>query len=374
MFKKHLNNYLVLMSCIIIASCGAPQRPTKTYTATLTGNGSSFSLPLSSLLFKKYMQDANIKIDYTSENSYLGIDALINQEVDFALSIATLTDKQVQQNPDILHIPVAAASINFAYNIPNKGFSLSDDPIYLTPDLLAQILNKQITKWNDPKIIAINKEAAITKDRVFPDLPITLIQRSTNSADTDLLTKFLTKSAPSWKHGNITKLPFSDGTMERKTTLEMMQLLSQTPGALTYTTMIYGIQNNIPLIRVKNYLGIYGRGCNFRTLESMKVAETNMDNRVDLTYPHEGREAAVASGFSFILVKKEQNYNNRTKEQAQETVNFINWLLSPAAQRELEPLFFASLTPKFRNAAKKTLAELTYDGEPLTPEIIEIKK
>ncbi len=374
MLKKQLDNYLVLMLCILITSCGTPQRPTKTYKATLIGNGSSFSLPLSSLLFKKYTQDANIKIDYTSENSYLGIDTLINQEVDFALSMATLTDKQIKQNPDILHIPVAAASINLAYNIPKKGFSLSDDPIYLTPDLLAQILNKQITKWNDPKIIAINKEASITKDRVFPDLPITLIQRSTNSADTDLLTKFLAKSAPSWKHRNITKLPLSDSTIERKTTLEMMQVLSQTPGALTYTTMIYGVQNNIPLLRIKNYLGVYGRGCNFRTLESMKVAQTNIDNRVDLTYPHEGREAAVASGFSYILVKKEQNYNNRTKEQAQETVNFINWLLSPSAQRELEPIFFASLTPKFRNAAKKTLAEITYDGKLLIPETIEIKK
>ncbi|MDK2819147.1 MAG: substrate-binding domain-containing protein [Spirochaetota bacterium] len=370
MFEKYLNSYLVVILCIIITNCSTPQRPVKIYKATITGIGSSFSLPLSSLLFKKFTKESNINISYTTENSYTGIDAIINQEVDFALSIASLTDQQVKENPDILHIPIAAASINFAYNIPGKGFSIFDDPVYLTPELLVQILNKEIIKWNDPKIIALNTKFSTDKTRVFPDLSITFIQRSTNSADTALFTKFLTKATPTWKQGNINKFKMIGNTLERLTSLEMMQLLSQTPGALTYTTMIYGTQNNIPLIRINNYLGTYGRGCNFRTLESMKVAETNNDNRVDLTYPHKGKEAAVATGFVYIIVKKEQNYNNRTKEQAQVTVNFINWLLSPSAQKELEPIFFATLTPKFRNAAKKKLTELTYNKEPLIAETI----
>ena len=146
MFKKYLNSYLVVILCIIITNCSTPQRPIKIYKATITGLGSSFSLPLSSLLFKKFTKESNINISYTAENSYTGIDAIINQEVDFALSMAALTDQQLKENPDILHIPIAAASINFAYNIPEKGFSIFDDPVYLTPELLVQILNGMILR------------------------------------------------------------------------------------------------------------------------------------------------------------------------------------------------------------------------------------
>ncbi|MGL6082636.1 MAG: hypothetical protein ACRC4N_09315, partial [Gammaproteobacteria bacterium] len=168
-----------------------------------------------------------------------------------------------------------------------------------------------------------------------------------------------------WKGGRTNKLP--SGNKEGETALDLMKTLVQTPGGLTYTTMIYGIQNNIPLIRIRNYLGVYGRGCNFRTLEAMKVAATNSDNRVDLTYPQEGMESGVATGMMYILIKKEQNYNNKTKAQAQSLVDFIDWLLSPTAQRELEPLYFTGLTPKFRYSARTMLSNVVYDGEQLIP-------
>ncbi|MGL5956449.1 MAG: phosphate ABC transporter substrate-binding protein PstS [Brevinema sp.] len=361
-----MNRYIAFFFLITL-SCTTPQRPISTpkNINSLTGKGSSFVLPMTSKLFPMFEKNYTIRINYETQNSYVGIDALITSEVDFALTSVPLTDQQYKDNPDILHIPIAAAGINFAYNIPGAEFSLNADPVYLTPEILAKILNHQITHWNDPEITDLNKKVAEDTTRVFPNLPISVIQRADISGDTYLLTSFLTKATSLWKNGQTNKLP--SGNKEGATALDLMKTLVQTPGGLTYTTMIYGIQNNIPLIRIRNHLGVYGRGCNFRTLEAMKVASTNTDNRVDLTYPQEGRESGVATGIMYILIKKEQNYNNKTKAQAQNLVDFIDWLLSPTAQRELEPLYFSGLTPKFRYAAHTMLSNAVYDGEQLVP-------
>ncbi len=363
MYKKILSIALVL----IFGACTAPQRTQRVVSTTLKGVGSSFVLPFSHTLFRDYEKHSTVKIDYTTTNSYVGMEELFEGEVDFALSSIFLTDEQVQQHPDILHIPVAAAGINFAYNVPGADFALNGDPIYITPEIFAKILNQKITNWNDPEILAVNMQVAENKRRVFPDLPITFIQRSEPSGDTYVMTTFLDKATPLWTGGKTNKLPLKDGFKEAGSSLDMMRILVDTPGALTYTTMIYGLQNNIPLLRIRNYLGTYGRGCNFRSTEAMKHTETNADNRVDLTYTTEGQEAGVATAMIYMLIRQDQNYNNRTKEQAQSLVNMIGWLLSPAAQRQLDPLFFALLTPKFRHSANVMLSNVTYDGQHIYP-------
>lgn len=368
MFNKRSRSVTILFVLLFISSCGTPKKPSE--KISLQGSGSSFTLPYSSTFFPLFNKNAKININYLSENSYVGIEDLISNKTDFALSSIYLSDKKVQENPDILHIPVAAAGVNFAYNIPLERFSLQDDPVYLTPEILTKMITKKITHWNDPEIIAINKKVALDKDRVFPDLPITFIQRSVNSGDTVLLTTFLNKADSAWNIGITNLLPPIKGNIAHPQALDLMKELVQTPGGFTFTTMIYGLQNNIPLARIRNQLNVYGRGCNFRSKEAMKVADTNSDNRVDITYPNAGPESGVATGFMYILVHKEQNYNNRSKAQAQATVDFINWLLSPYAQRRLDPLFFASLTPKFRYVARQALAQMTYNGELLTPQEI----
>lgn len=357
---------------IFVMSLTACTSPKKHVSTPISGEGSSFSLPLTSKLFKNYSHVSKQIVNYKDDSSYKGINALINGTVDFAVSIVPLTDEELAKEPNIIHIPISVAGVNFAYHITNKGFSIYDDPLYLTPDLVSKILLGRISNWNDPQIVAINKKVAEDKSRVFPHLKITVVHRADKAGDTYLLSKFLTKADSYWSNniGIHAKIKWPVG-LAQKSTLDVMRTIMMTEGAFGYSTMIFGMQNNIPLVRVKNFTGTFGRGCNFRSLEAMKLADPTPDNRVDLTYPKKGKEAAVATGFIYILVKQEQNYNNRTQAQAQATVDFINWLLSPMAQSQLDPIYFAPLTPRFRNAARTTLNKMTYNGKPLTPNIIE---
>ncbi|MGL4366680.1 MAG: substrate-binding domain-containing protein [Brevinemataceae bacterium] len=369
-FKKFLQILHVSIAVLLITSCGYKAKESKKII-TLSGSGSSFALPLSQEFFRKYSKISDTTIDFSSTDSYQGIEAVINGTVDFALSEVYIE----QKNSNILHIPISVAGINFAYNIPDEGFSLMDDPIYMDADIIAKILTGKITKWNDSQIVQLNKKYAENKQRVFPNLNITPIYRSTPSGDTYILTSFLKKASAFWPYGTTNQITVPSG-LTATSTLDAMKVLLNTPGGFGYTTMIFAVQNNIPLVRVKNNANVFVRGCNFRSLEAMKVAETNIDNKVDLTYPtqNNAQESAVAATFIYLLVQKEQNYNNKSKEQAQALVDMLAWFLSPDAQKNMESILFSNLTPKFRKAAQDTISQITYNGEVLTPNKISPKK
>ncbi|MGL4560986.1 MAG: substrate-binding domain-containing protein, partial [Brevinema sp.] len=275
---------------------------------------------------------------------------------------------------DILHIPISVTGINFVYNIPEKGFGLYDEPVYLTADLITEILLGVITNWNDPKISELNKKISANPTRIFPNLPITIIKRNNPSSDTYLLTTFLSKASKIWNNKiGVTNLLNAIGGVGQPSALDIVKNIIEVPGAFGYSTMIYGIQNNLPLIRVKNYFGTYVRGCNFRSAEAMKALTPKPDNRVDLTYPNTNPEAAVAAGFNYILIKKDLFYNENSEAKAQTLVNFIAWLLSPEAQQQLDPIFFSPLTPQFRVSSKQSISKITYNKKQIIPQEL-IKK
>ncbi|SFB91400.1 phosphate transport system substrate-binding protein [Brevinema andersonii] len=360
----------MIISILFITGCGAPERP-KTNTSVLEGTGASFPLPLYDLLFRSYTKKTGQKIHYDIQNSDIGVQAIIAGTVDFGTSDVPMTDEEIRSSEaEILHIPIAAAGVNFTYNIPEPGFGMLDDPVYLTPEIIYKIYAGQITKWNDPQIVSLNQQVAEDKTRTFPNIEIIPIYRHGKSGTTYLFSQFMAKASSNWKKRfSISKeIAFPKG-IGQTNSLDVMKSIISTPGSFGYTTMIYAFQNGFPVARIRNALGTYVRGCNFRSKEAMKVSKTNIDNRVDITYPNEGKEAAVAASLMYVLVRKEQNYNNRSKEQAQALVDLLAWTLSPEAQKQFDSILFASLTPKFRSAAQATLKKITYNNEPLTPTI-----
>ncbi|MGL4388141.1 MAG: phosphate ABC transporter substrate-binding protein PstS [Brevinema sp.] len=363
MYKDLSKNIFVCILALATISC---TQKIKFPSEKIIGSGSSFSLPMSDKLIKYYNRSYQQHISFTPNNSYQGIQDLIDGKVDFAISDVYLSDEEIEKNPDLIHIPVSVAGINFAYNIPNEGFSLYDDPVYLTPDIISDIYLGKITNWNDSQILAINKKSSETPNRVFPNLPITVIKRDSISGDTYLLTKFLTKASKTWanKIGTTNNLSHIKG-IGASSALNIMKLVIDTPGAFAYSTMIYAIQNQIPLIRVRNSFGVYVRGCNFRSAEAMKASTSRPDNRVDLTYPTKNNQSAVAAGFNYIIIKKDLSYNNKTEAEAQTLINFIAWLLSIESQQQLDPIMFSPLTSEFRVSSIKALSSITYQGKPL---------
>ena len=71
------------------------------------------------------------------------------------------------------------------------------------------------------------------------------------------------------------------------------------------------------------------------------------------------------SGFTWLILYKEQNYNGRSQKQAQETLNFLNWIIQEDAQAVAQQVHYAPLPAKAVELSKQILKSVTYDGKSL---------
>jgi phosphate transport system substrate-binding protein len=76
-------------------------------------------------------------------------------------------------------------------------------------------------------------------------------------------------------------------------------------------------------------------------------------------------EAYPISGFTWIILYKEQNYNNRSKTQALETVKFLSWLIEKDAQALAQQVHYAPLPEKTVIQARAILKSVVFDGQSL---------
>ena len=124
-------------------------------------------------------------IDYQANGSGAGVTDFINKQTAFAGSDSALKEEE-QPKADArcasgpaINIPMVGGSINVVYNVEGV------DKLILDAPTLAGIFDSTITKWNDPKIAALN--AGVT----LPDASIAQFHRSDESGTTDNFTKYL---------------------------------------------------------------------------------------------------------------------------------------------------------------------------------------
>ncbi len=133
-------------------SQAAAESTPSTTPMLINGAGSSFDNPAFTKWFEVYAGvDSKAQFNYQSIGSGAGQKQLLNQTVDFGASDAPMSDTSMAGAPGkILHLPVVAGGVAVIYNLPG------DPKLKLDGDTLAGIYLGGITKWNDPKIVALN--------------------------------------------------------------------------------------------------------------------------------------------------------------------------------------------------------------------------
>ena len=63
-----------------------------------------------------------------------------------------------------------------------------------------------------------------------------------------------------------------------------------------------------------------------------------------------------------MIIYKEQNYSDRTKEQAEATLDLLKYILSDEAQNIASEVHYAPLPAKVKEISMKNLKSVTYDG------------
>jgi len=317
----------------------------------LIGAGATFPYPLYSKMFSEYQKTNKINVNYQSIGSGGGIKQLLEKTVDFGGSDAIMTDEQLSKAPKILHIPTCLGAVVVTYNLPIKS------ELKLTPEIISDIFLGKITKWNDPKIVEINKGIAL------PDKDITVVHRSDGSGTTAIFTDYLSKVSEGWKNkvGKGTSVNWPVG-LGGKGNEGVAGLVKQVPNSIGYVELIYAIQNKMSYATIKNRAGNFVKP----SLESTsKAAETELpdDMRISLTNT-DAADGYPISGFTYILVYQEQNYDNRPIGKAKSLVNLLKWMVTDG-QKFTTPLHYAPLSESAKNKALKLIKSMTYDGKPI---------
>jgi phosphate transport system substrate-binding protein len=319
----------------------------------LIGAGSSFDNPLFSKMFSEYNKLNGLKVNYQSVGSGAGISQLTSKTVDFGASDAPMNGKQDSAlTAPALHIPVTAGAVVLSYNLPDIK-----DTLMLSPAVLADIFLGNITKWNDPRIAAVNKGVKL------PETTIVIAHRSDGSGTSNIFTTYLTKVSPEWstKVGKGSSVNWPAG-LGGKGNEGVAGLIKQTPGAIGYIELAYAIQNSMAYAKMQNKSG------NFITPSIASVtAAANItippDSKVSLTNT-EAADGYPISGFSWVLIYKEQKYGDRSADRATKLLKLISWVIHDGQQYS-GALNYAPLSPAAVSVGDAILKSATYDGKPV---------
>jgi phosphate transport system substrate-binding protein len=320
---------------------------------TIMGAGSSFDNPLFSKMFSEYNKQTGLKVNYQSIGSGGGIQQLTNKTVDFGASDAPLTDDQAaKMGAPAIHIPVTAGAVVISYNLPDVK-----DTLMLTPSVIADIFLGKITKWNDPKIAEVNKNVKL------PATPIVVAHRADNSGTTNIFTTYLSKVSDEWN----TKVGKGSGVnwpvgLGGKGSEGVAGTIKQTPGAIGYVELAYASQNNMAYAKVQNKAG------NFITpgIASVTAAaniQIPADGKVSLTNT-DAPDGYPISGLSWVLIYKEQNYNNRSQDKATKMLKLLWWAIHDGQQYGA-PMSYAPLSPAAVTVGENLLKSATFGGKQI---------
>jgi len=319
----------------------------------LSGAGATFPQPFYNMAFQDYAKLKGVEVTYGGIGSGGGIRSLSDKVVDFGASDAFLSDEELAKMPaSVLHIPTCSGAVVIAFNL--EGIS----QIKLNPSTLTKLFMGQITNWNDAELKKLNPTIN------FPNLEITLVHRSDGSGTTNMFTDYMCKVSPEWKiklgSGKSVNWPTGVGA---KGNPGVAGTISQTNGAIGYIGSEYAFAQNISSALLQNSAGKYMKA-SIASVSAAAKGSIPADTRVMITNSS-APDAYPISGFTWILLYKEQNYNNRSYNQALATIQLLYWMVSPTAQSMAGKVNYAPLPSSAVAKAKAILRTVTYNGKKI---------
>lgn len=320
----------------------------------LTGAGATFPFPLYSKWVDQFNKQCKVQINYQPVGSGGGIKQITAETVDFGASDGIMTADQITAaeaaGGPILHIPMTSGAVAIVFNLPD----IQRGQLKLTPDVLADIYLKKITKWNDSRIADLNSGIDL------PDTDIAVVHRSDGSGTTFIFTDYLSKVSPDWEgqvgEGTSVQWP---GDIGGEGSEGVTNQVRQITGAIGYVELAYATQNNLTWAMVQNSAGNYVEP----TLAATTAASQGVvlpDDMKTMITDSANPAAYPIAGFSWVLA-----YANQTdKAKGQSLVYYLWWGIHDG-QQYASDLVYAPLSAEAVKKAEAEIKSITYQGQPL---------
>ena len=320
--------------------------------AAVTGAGASFPAPLYQKWGEAAREPTGLQLNYQSVGSGAGQAQIRNRTVDFGASDAPMTNEQLEENK-LLQFPATMGSLVAVVNVPG----VENGKMKLTGDVLADIYLGKITKWNDPKLVELNK------DLKLPNIAIAPVHRADGSGTTYVWVSYLSAVSPEFKQkvGIGTSVKWATGTGARGNE-GVAGTVRNVRGAIGYVEYAYAHQNNLIATQLRNKAGQFVSP----TTEAFEAAASNADwsapnfaaNLVDT----QGEKSWPIVSPTFILLPK----NPQDAAREQNVMKFFDWAYRQGDSLATQ-LDYIPLPESVEEQVRQKWAQITVDGKALWP-------
>lgn len=230
------------------ASAASPAAASDKVALDITGAGASFPQPIYVQWAQAYQAASGGRINYQSIGSSGGVKQITAKTVDFGASDSPLKAEDLEKE-GLVQFPTVIGGVVPVVNVEG----IKPGELKLTGEVLADIYLGSISKWNDPKIAALNEGLKL------PDAPITTVFRSDGSGTSFIFTTYLSQVSPKWQESvgaaNTVKWPTSSSGAAGKGNEGVSTYVNRVKNSIGYVEYAYAKQNNMSHVQLQNKAG-----------------------------------------------------------------------------------------------------------------------
>jgi phosphate transport system substrate-binding protein len=303
---------------------------------TLNGSGATFPKGYYEVAIAGYKKiQPGVTVNYNAVGSGAGRQNLQDGVVDFAGSDATVAAADVPKyKGEFLYVPTVAAPITVSYNLTDVK------DLTLDADTIAKIFARQVKKWDDPAIAAVNPGVKL------PSTDITVAHRSDGSGTTENFTKYLVAAAPNtWALKSGSTVEWPTDTQAGNGNQGVAQIVKGTAGAVGYVDLSDAKASGLQFAKVKNKTG----KAITADLAGATAALAGAQINPDLTYNPlnaDGPDAYPITAPTWILLYK----NQPDKAKGAALKSFLKYVVGDA-QKMAKDVDYASLPAALQQKA-----------------------
>jgi len=346
---------LLATSSVALSACGGDKpkdqaaggaaAPAQASGVALTGAGATFPNPIYTKWFDTYAKATGVRINYQSIGSGGGIRQFTEGTVDFGATDGPMSTEQMGAvKNDVLHVPTVLGADVLTYNLPAIGSS----KLVLDGDAIAGIFLGRITKWNDPKLVALNSGLKL------PNTDIIVVHRSDGSGTTSNFTKYLHAAAKDvWKLGSGDTVKWPTDTQGGEKNTGVATLIKNGDGTIGYVDLSDAKASGLKFASIKNKEGRFVAP----TLDGAKAALAGATVKDDVSYDPlnaAGADSYPITSPTYLIVRTK--YDDAKKAEA--VKGFITYLLGDGTKLA-EEVNFAPLPDTLKTRALAQLDKIT---------------
>lgn len=281
-------------------------------SAALIGAGSTVAGAVMPNWTNGFLIKEGITATYSATGVEAGLAKLDARQVDFAAVDAPLSAEQAAACNDCAQIPWYLTGVDIAYRL--KGVN----KLNLSGPVIAAIFNGKITRWNDPKITALNPKAKL------PGTKISVAYPGEASGQSWAFTSFLAKAAGK-KTAGTTTAHFATG-VTAVGDRGVGAAIGATEGSVGYVSASYASAAGLKVAAIENAAGSFvSPSVESFTAAGATAKSVPASGIVEVTYPPaSAAKAYPLATFGFAVVP-------HAAPQKAYVEQFLNYAVGPGS-------------------------------------------